>query len=335
MPPKRAKATRASIHEDTVEAQTPEQSPAKTMTGITEAQKQALVDNLQLEITERARKLRAQYAMQAQGLRTRLEMRVNRIPQGLRKRNIQDLLDEHAQREKPQPAPPVPVTDTEPAKASVVPSKSPLRKSLKRQSDHISTADDKENSELPPNDLPNPKKRTKTATTAANTKSASRTASRKVPAPPGILSPRSHNSRTLPKSPIKPTGEKEPSKFLSPTKPTTTTSRAQQQPNSKRPVSRTSTATTRRSAGSTGTTIVKSSSAASQNQAPAPAPVVKKGPGRTATAKQSAVSTAAAKTAAAAGVGGKKGAAAKKENLAPGAATAGTGGTGRTLRKRG
>ncbi|RMX88528.1 hypothetical protein D0868_14802 [Hortaea werneckii] len=353
MPPKRAKATRASIHEDTVEAQTPEQSPAKTMTGITEAQKQALVDNLQLEITERARKLRAQYAMQAQGLRTRLEMRVNRIPQGLRKRNIQDLLDEHAQREKPQPAPPVPATNTQPAKAPVVPSKSPLRKSLKRQradkrlSDHISTADDKENAELPPNDLPNPKKRAKTAaTTAANTKPASRTASRKVPAPPGILSPRSHNSRTLPKSPIKPTGEKEPSKFLSPTKATTTTaaggpgsrapSRAQQQPpNSKQPVSRTSTATTRRSAGSTGTTIVKSSSTASQNQAPAPAPVVKKGPGRQATAKQSAVSTAAAKTAAAAGVGGKKGAAAKKENLAPGAGTAGTGGTGRTLRKRG
>ncbi|KAI7163631.1 hypothetical protein KC349_g1157 [Hortaea werneckii] len=348
MPPKRAKATRASIHEDTAEAQTPEQSPAKTMTGITEAQKQALVDNLQLEITERARKLRTQSAMQAQGLRTRLEMRVNRIPQGLRKRNIQDLLDEHAQREKPQPAPPVPATNTEPTKAPVVPSKSPLRKSLKRQSDHISTADDKENTELPPNDLPNPKKRAKTAatTTAANPKPASRTASRKVPAPPGILSPRSHNSRTLPKSPIKPTGEKEPSKFLSPTKATTTTvasgpgsrapSRAQQQqPNSKRPVSRTSTATTRRSAGSTGTTIVKSSSAASQNQPPAPAPVVKKGPGRPATAKQSAVSTAAAKTAAAAGVGSKKGAAAKKENLAPGAATAGTGATGRTLRKRG
>ncbi|KAI7601317.1 hypothetical protein KC346_g12876, partial [Hortaea werneckii] len=307
--------------------------------------------------TERARKLRAQYAMQAQGLRTRLEMRVNRIPQGLRKRNIQDLLDEHAQREKPQPAPPVSATNTEPTKAPVVPSKSPLRKSLKRQSDHISTADDKENAELPPNDLPNPKKRAKTAaaattttttTTTANPKPASRTASRKVPAPPGILSPRSHNSRTLPKSPIKPTSEKEPSKFLSPTKPTTATvaggpgsrapSRAQQQQtHGKRPVSRTSTTTSRRSAGSTGTTIVKSSSAASQNQAPAPAPVVKKGPGRpaTAAAKQSGISTAAAKTAAAAGVGGKKGGAAKKENLAPSAATAGAGGTGRTLRKRG
>lgn len=58
-------------------------------------------------VTERARKLRAQYALQAQGLRARLEMRVNRIPQALRKRNIQDLLDEHADRAKPKPAPPL------------------------------------------------------------------------------------------------------------------------------------------------------------------------------------------------------------------------------------
>ena len=60
-------------------------------------------------VTERARKLRAQYALQAQGLRTRLEMRVNRIPQALRKRNMQDLVDEHAAKAKPAPAPPMPV----------------------------------------------------------------------------------------------------------------------------------------------------------------------------------------------------------------------------------
>ncbi|KAI7457595.1 hypothetical protein KC351_g18584 [Hortaea werneckii] len=302
MPPKRAKATRASIHEDTPEAQTPERSPAKTMTGITEAQKQALVDNLQLEITERARKLRAQYAMQAQGLRTRLEMRVNRIPQGLRKRNIQDLLDEHAQREKPQPAPPVPASNTEPTKAPVVLSKSSPRKSLKRQSDHISTADDKENAELPSNDLPNPKKRTKTATTTANSKPAARTASRKVPAPPASSHPpdESHHYNC---------GRR--SRFPSPESRTTATATSQQTP--------------------------RQPNKHHNNQAPAPAPVVKKGPGRpaTATAKQSGISTAAAKTAAAAGVGGKKGGAAKKENLAPSAATAGAGGTGRTLRKRG
>ncbi|KAI7061734.1 hypothetical protein KC352_g43608, partial [Hortaea werneckii] len=216
--------------------------------------------------------------MQAQGLRTRLEMRVNRIPQGLRKRNIQDLLDEHAQREKPQPAPPVPASNTEPTKAPVVLSKSSPRKSLKRQSDHISTADDKENAELPSNDLPNPKKRTKTATTTANSKPAARTASRKVPAPPRhpLTPPTKATTTTVAGGP----GSRAPSR-----------AQQQQQPANKRPVSRTSTTTSRRSAGSTGTTIVKSS-AASQNQAPAPAPVVKKGPGRpaTATAKQSGIS---------------------------------------------
>lgn len=62
-----------------------------------------------MAVTERARKLRAQYALQAQGLRARLEMRVNRIPQALRKRNIQDLLDEHADNAKPKPAAPLPV----------------------------------------------------------------------------------------------------------------------------------------------------------------------------------------------------------------------------------
>ena len=87
--------------------------PSISMIAITEAQKQALVDNLQLEstyseliyvchrvlislVTERARKLRAQSALQAQGLRVRLEMRVNRIPQALRKTNMQDLLDKYS-----------------------------------------------------------------------------------------------------------------------------------------------------------------------------------------------------------------------------------------------
>lgn len=43
-------------------------------------------------VTERARKLRAQYMLQAQGLRTRIEIRVNRIPTGLRKAKMGDLL---------------------------------------------------------------------------------------------------------------------------------------------------------------------------------------------------------------------------------------------------
>ncbi|KAH8844845.1 hypothetical protein MCOR27_002106 [Pyricularia oryzae] len=69
------------------------QGPAKRRKlGITMAQKQALIDNLQLEITERARKLRAQYNLQAQGLRTRVEIRVNRIPMALRKAKMGDLV---------------------------------------------------------------------------------------------------------------------------------------------------------------------------------------------------------------------------------------------------
>ena len=171
-------------------------------------------------MTERARKLRAQYALQAQGLRARLEMRVNRIPQALRKRNLGELLEEHA----PKPALPPP------SAIVVVPAPSAERrqtlvhsakKGTKRQryavlapdralhfktdpsSDFISAAtadeNDKENAPAPQEPLPNPKKRVKTAT--ANTK-----ASRNKllpPAPSNVLSPRSHNSQTLPRSPFK------------------------------------------------------------------------------------------------------------------------------------
>lgn len=51
-------------------------------------------------VTERARKLRAQYAMQAQGMRTRLEIRIHRIPAALRKANIAELLQKYAQEEQ-------------------------------------------------------------------------------------------------------------------------------------------------------------------------------------------------------------------------------------------
>jgi hypothetical protein len=47
-------------------------------------------------VTERARKLRAQYTMQAQGLRTRIEIRVNRIPIALRKANMGELFAKHS-----------------------------------------------------------------------------------------------------------------------------------------------------------------------------------------------------------------------------------------------
>lgn len=69
-------------------------------------------------------------------------------------------------------------------------------------SDEISTGDDKENVPSEQRAIPNPKKRSKTATVNANTK-ATRT---RNAGPAGVLSPRSHNSRNLPQSPIKATG---------------------------------------------------------------------------------------------------------------------------------
>ena len=58
-------------------------------------------------VTERARKLRAQYAEQANSLKQRLETRLLRVPQALRKRKMADLVDELAAKEKPinPPAP--------------------------------------------------------------------------------------------------------------------------------------------------------------------------------------------------------------------------------------
>ncbi|KAI1949963.1 hypothetical protein LOZ52_003160 [Ophidiomyces ophidiicola] len=73
-------------------ARTPLDSPPRKKLRITQQQKQALIENLQLEVTERARKLRAHYALQAQDLRSRIERRVNRIPMALRKKLMGDLL---------------------------------------------------------------------------------------------------------------------------------------------------------------------------------------------------------------------------------------------------
>ncbi|KAK4635013.1 hypothetical protein CLAFUW4_00983 [Fulvia fulva] len=201
---------------------TPQRSPAKRGPGITQREKQALVDDLQLEITERARKLRAQYALQAQGLRTRLEMRVNRIPQALRKRNIQDLVDEHTAKANPLPPPPMPVAAKVQVAKAATKAPAPSKQPSKRKSDDISTGDDKENLPAPATeDLANPKKRTKLGAVVANSK-ATRTASRKAgPAPAGVLSPKSHNSRTYPQSPLKPSTLSSAQSAAPPTKAST------------------------------------------------------------------------------------------------------------------
>jgi hypothetical protein len=186
-------------------------------------------------------------------------------------------------------------------------------------------------------DLPNPKKRAKpTPAATANTK-ATRTASRlkqQEIAPSTVLSPKSHNSRTLPRSPFKmgsspekekPTAARAPSpiKHSNLAPPKQAASRpASRQVNSKRTAA---TATASDTEGriseasntSAGTTIVtKLGNAAKRVPAAAAAAVGKKS------------ATAAGKTAAAE----RKAAAAKKENAPPAPVPAGG---GRTLRKRG
>ncbi|KAK7423329.1 hypothetical protein QQX98_001120 [Neonectria punicea] len=110
--------------------------------GISLHQKQALIDNLQLEITERARRLRAQYNLQAQGLRSRIEIRVNRIPVSQRKVKMGDLLLRYLEQEEKRSArsqAPVPTraNPTRPTHATTLAAK-PTGRAQKRMSDAIS-----------------------------------------------------------------------------------------------------------------------------------------------------------------------------------------------------
>ncbi|MCJ1370286.1 hypothetical protein MMC20_001498 [Loxospora ochrophaea] len=214
-------------------AQTSTRSPIKKKhMMITQSQKQSLIDNLQLEITERARKLRAQYALQAQNLRTRVELRVNRIPKSLRKAKMGELLVKHleaAQRKEVkegvepktievvanqanQANPKGQAPKTAIAKASK--QTNPARtRGTKRNSDALSPSQshtDKENAPDPSHTDPlsNPKKRTKTAATT-----------RQPTNPSTILSPKSSNSRTFPHSPIRSPQRPHISRPASPLKP--------------------------------------------------------------------------------------------------------------------
>ncbi|OCL08768.1 hypothetical protein AOQ84DRAFT_354321 [Glonium stellatum] len=202
---------------------TPDKSPKRRKAAITQAQKQALIDNLRLEITERARKLRAQYSLHTQGLRSRLEIRVNRIPQALRTTNIMDLINKYSEQTNPtRPTAPVtskhhvagvvrPAIVHKPASNELASSVRP--RGTKRPSNEM--ASDKENTHAD-HELMMPKKRVKATITAsqgpvaANSR-ATRTASRNI-APSQVLSPKSNNSRTLPRSPFKSSGAMSPQK---------------------------------------------------------------------------------------------------------------------------
>ncbi|OJD22758.1 hypothetical protein ACJ73_05892 [Blastomyces percursus] len=214
----------APEHDDPAMApRTPNGSPTRKRMRITLSQKQALIDNLQLEVTERARKLRAHYALQAQDLRGRIERRINRIPTALRKQTMGDLLAKYSQSTK--------AVDAGKKSSSTRASKSSSRaaaggttnladghygastrttRGVKRTSDEMLSSD-KENAPFQVQDdhhnhhtpvhvpLSNPKKRgTPNAHPAGH---HPRVLSQFTET--GVLSPKSSNSRTFPQSPLR------------------------------------------------------------------------------------------------------------------------------------
>ncbi|RYP41618.1 hypothetical protein DL769_011552 [Monosporascus sp. CRB-8-3] len=201
---------------------TPQRSPIKKTRrmGISLAQKQALIDNLQLEITERARRLRAQYNIQAQQLRSRVEMRINRIPTTLRKAKMGELLakssaEPQQQPKPPRPAayaprpPPVPAKDGAPpqpiARKPVPVSKTAPPRGQKRLSEEMPSAD-KENQGA----LENPKKRHRGPPAAGAA----------AIQPGKVLSPASSNRRIIPSRERQPSPMKNMiERPASPTKP--------------------------------------------------------------------------------------------------------------------
>ncbi|KAK1757704.1 Borealin N terminal-domain-containing protein [Echria macrotheca] len=207
--------------------ETSQPSPAKKRKiGITQAQKQALIEDLQLEITERARRLRSNYNIHAQTLRTRVEMRVTRISRRLRDMTMGELIQKYAaQQQQQEPSqfahrdttkgPPVPEKDHLPGPQSTfrrphtaIPI-SPARHH-KRMSSEISGGD-KENESVAL-DMPKKKARAGPATTdiALN--------------PGKVLSPASSNSRLAPRERPPSPAKSLIARPVSPTKMATATS---------------------------------------------------------------------------------------------------------------
>ncbi|KXH31389.1 hypothetical protein CSIM01_04008 [Colletotrichum simmondsii] len=155
-------------------------SPSKRQRlGISLEQKQAIIDNLQLEITDRARRLRAQYNQQAQTLRSRIQMRVNRVPRAMLKMTMADLVARAIEQQKRLEAasrpPPVPEKDFPPRGS---PHKlAPPARPAKRLSDAIAGGD-KENEQIL-----NPKKKHRAAPAPLSSSQ--------------VLSPTSSNTRSL------------------------------------------------------------------------------------------------------------------------------------------
>ncbi|KAF5674019.1 nbl1 borealin [Fusarium heterosporum] len=146
------KSTMVTLHSGSPPAHPRSPIRKRSPGAITMQQKQAMIDNMQLEITERARRLRAQYNYMATTVRSRIEMRLNRVPMSMRNVKMGDLLqkclDQEQQRAARSAALTKPTTirrGTSPTKQNrpVTQGLKPPAQQKKRMSDAISG--DKEN----------------------------------------------------------------------------------------------------------------------------------------------------------------------------------------------
>ncbi|EMR63180.1 hypothetical protein UCREL1_9894 [Eutypa lata UCREL1] len=189
------------------------------------AQKQALIDNLQLELTERARRLRAQYNIQAQQLRSRVEMRINRIPTTLRKMKMGELLAKSLEPQQQPPKappkspsyaerpPPVPAKDDvalhRPISRKPVPAAKATRGQKRTSEDMNNSSADKENHGT----VENPKKRIRGGAPAVEPAHVQHRHGQ-------ILSPTSSNARIIPaRERPPPSSPAKPSTFSRPASP--------------------------------------------------------------------------------------------------------------------
>ena len=173
------------------------------------------------QVTERARHLRAHYALQCADLRARIERRINRIPVSLRSANMGDLHAKYttaiphtklpspvrmAQRPVEVPARKMPTVHQERTLPPLPAIRSPQASSpervrvqntgtirnRKRKTEDIIIAQDKENEPA-----------SEHLSVAKNVKRLKAEPSNSQAHPSNVLSPRSHNSRTMRRSPIK------------------------------------------------------------------------------------------------------------------------------------
>ncbi|KAF5542485.1 Borealin-like protein [Fusarium mexicanum] len=197
-PLKKTMVEHVPLHSGSPMAQPRSPIRKRTPGAITMQQKQAMIDNMQLEITERARRLRAQYNYMATTVRSRIEMRLNRVPMSMRNVKMGDLLQKFMDQEQQRASKSTAIRKQTATWAASPPKQiqsaannlKPAPRTKKRMSDAISG--DKEN-EVEHTETAKKRARAATTTDVSHARSGQ------------ILSPTSSNSRMAnrPPSPTK------------------------------------------------------------------------------------------------------------------------------------